>query len=133
VKLNRIRQDLDRAGKGVWCPYVEDVELLIGGSSQQEYANYIRRATKPYQNLIRRDQMPDDKAQEIMVRGAARYLLLGWKNLQDDNGEDIPYSEDKAHELLSDPRLRDLYRFVTDMSNENSLFAEDQEEDDRKN
>lgn len=133
MKLNRIRQDLDKASKGVWLPYVEDVELLIGSTSQQKYQNYIRRATKPYQNLIRRDQMPDDKAREIMVRGAARYLLLDWKNLQNDDGSPLPYSEDAAYAILIDQRFQDLWRFVSDMANENAVFAEKLEEEDRKN
>ena len=56
-------------------------------------------------------------------------MLLGWTGLCDDNGKDIPYSREKAIELLRDPALNDLYDWILAMSANADAFRVDLEEE----
>lgn len=133
AKLSEIQTDAKLEAAGVWIPYMEDIELLIGSTSNPKFEAMQRRLAKPYRRQIRDETIPDPKADELVNKAAARYLLLGWRNLQDEKGKELEYSEAKAFQLLSDRRLRHLRRFVLDMAREEGHFRTHDKEDSAKN
>ena len=50
----------------------------------------------------------------IQTRALAEAVLLGWWNLDDDDGSPIVYSPDAAEKLLADPSLWPFRHFVED-------------------
>lgn len=147
AKLQDLRTDKELSTKGIWVPFVFDIEFLIGRSGTLEYDRTIRELTRPHLHLYKQS-LPQGVIDEITYRAMARHCLLGWRNLDEDvppvsederdgtkirdglyrplaNGlyqEIIPYSEDKAFELLKDPESYDLYRFVVAVSNDQTIY-----------
>lgn len=58
------------------------------------------------------ENIPDDKLFEMVKRAAAKCILLGWKNMDDEDGKPIKYSPEKAYEFFTDENLKDMYKFV---------------------
>lgn len=52
----------------------------------------------------------------LIVRATAEAILLDWRNLDDDQGQPLPYSADNAEKLLADPALWPFRNFVEDVS-----------------
>ena len=71
--------------------------------------------------------------EEISIEAMAHHVLLGWKDIEDDDGNPLEYSPETALELLRDPGLRDLYQFVLTQANERALFRQEVEEESKEN
>ena len=69
----------------------------------------------------------------MLKPAAAKYLLLDWKNVEDANGNPVPYSSEKALEFFNNPALKDLYDFVLEMAGEVGNFLQEQHEESVKN
>ena len=63
----------------------------------------------------------------------AKTILLDWKNIEDANGNIIPYSSEKAAEFFKDPELKDFYDFVVAISENANQYKKDLIESSEKN
>lgn len=138
MDLKHFRTDLDKAKNGVWVNVDPDgdVKIKVARMNNSEYQAYLsellgvsgRRITG---GTLRR--MQDQKTRSEAVRKAlARHVLLDWKGFT-DNGEEVPYSEKKALELLTDPAYQDFYDLVLQSASDEDLFREEEEEEDAGN
>lgn len=123
--LGTIRIDTEASTKGVWVPYIGDIELLIARNGNPKYEEVVARLVQENPDLTRRET-------EIRDRAMAEAILLDWKNVQVD-GEDIPYSVEKAYEFLSDPELKDFHSFVMVHSTTSKAFLKQSRENAEKN
>ena len=53
--------------------------------------------------LQERGALADDE--ELKDQDAAKEVLVGWANIVDDEGEDVPFSDSKLNELLEIPTV----------------------------
>jgi len=60
-------------------------------------------------------------------------ILLGWKGVEDDAGQPIPYSSDTALEWFRDKELWRLWQFVFVQSLEEENFRKEQVREAEKN
>ena len=114
----RLEQD------GVWVPIGEGASLLIARIGNAKYEKYLRKIGRKHLTQIRLTSDPE-LLKELTVQAMARFVLLGWKGL-DENKKPIPYSHKKAEELLTN--YHGLFRTVSELANENTLFQEDEQE-----
>lgn len=77
---------------------------VIGGQSST-IRNYNKRKYQEYQQrqqIAKRkgkdDELSLDEAEELAIENAA-VRLVGWKGIQ-EKGKDVPYSKEKANEIL---------------------------------
>jgi hypothetical protein len=54
----------------------------------------------------------------------AKFVLLDWKNIQDDDNKDVPYSKEMALKWLTEHS--DFYRLVLDLSQDAGLYRDDE-------
>jgi hypothetical protein len=118
AKLKVIRTDPDRMEDGVWRKYIDDVELLIASVNNRGYHDAKDRLLRPHLRQVRAKALSPDEVLEIIKPAVAHHILKGWKNIQDDNGTEIPFSPQTALEFFRDPGLADLYSFVLEVSGE---------------
>lgn len=143
ANLKHLRVDSELALRGIWVPYLMDIELLIARAGTIEYDKTIRELTRP-QLLIYRTNLPQDVIDSITCTAMARHCLLGWRNIDADVEpvleadklpeksyrelpdktwqETVTYSQEEAQKLLSDPTLYDLFRFVLSVANDASIY-----------
>ena len=103
---------------GVWVEIGEGTQLLIARLGNEKYEKYLRKLGRPYLTQLR--YSGDAKLiQKLAIKAMSHHVLLDWKNLQ-EKGKDIPYSHETAERLLTD--YHGLYRVVSEMSQETTLF-----------
>jgi len=129
AKLSSLRSDAQKESEGVWVEWEAGVSLLIARLNNSGFQARVRALTAKHTKRIRAGTFPDEEMEEISKSAMAHHVLLGWKNIEDDDGNALEYSVEKAEELLCEPDLRDLYQFVLTQANERELYRRDVEED----
>lgn len=119
MKLNALKQNVDKEQSGVWVEYEgTEVSFLIARMNNPRYTEKIRKATKVGRGM--RFRKAEDVTDKLVLEAVAETILLDWKGLEDESGKPIPFSTSAAMEILSDPQYRDVYNFIL-------MFASDRE------
>lgn len=133
ARLGAIQTDLNKAIEGVWVNYELDIRLKIARLGNQNYQKYVQQLSRPHLQRMRGKAPNTDLIKEITKQAVSHCILLGWEHIQDDKGKDIPYSPEKALELLSDPRFEDLYMFILEIAQDAELYRQEIQKDSEKN
>lgn len=123
MRLNRFETDKEKEAKGVWVDAGEGLRILVARLGNSEYQRHLQKLGRPHVQRIRNGSINIDIADDISRRAVARHILLGWENLQDNDGSDIEYSEDKAFEILTE--YRDIYEMVLGFANDVEIFRKE--------
>tara|TARA_R110000824_G_scaffold279432_9_gene467633 strand:- start:912 stop:1316 length:405 start_codon:yes stop_codon:yes gene_type:complete len=129
AKLSRLRSDSKKETEGVWVEWEHGVSLLIARLNNPGFQSRVRVLTAKHTKAIRSGSFPDGDMEEVSKSAMAHHVLLGWKNIEDEDGGELAYSAEKALEFLTDPDLRDMYQFVLTQANERDLYRREVEED----
>ena len=127
MKLARIRRS-SASTSGVWWDF-EDNERLEGPHAQHLSLCIAERDNPTYRDALARpsiERRADMRGldgdeylnawQACVTRAMAEGILVGWANIEDDDGNAIDYSADQAEQFLSDEALWQLRQFVLDAS-----------------
>lgn len=129
ASLKALRTDTLLEQEGIWVDYEAGVRVKVARLSNTKFEQALRTASKPHLRQIRSKRAPLDLIENLTREAAARHILLGWENLDDDDGTPIPYSPERALEIFNDPTLHDFYKFVMQISTDSELYRrEDMEE-----
>lgn len=134
MDLRALQTDLNKQENGVWQSIGEDgAALLLAKLPNAKFTARMDALQKPYRALMRSGgRIPSDRAREITAKAIAETVLLGWRGLTQD-GDEIAYSQEKAYELLSDPRYSALADLTVEMARDHATFSPDDVEADAKN
>jgi hypothetical protein len=128
MKLSRIKIDKDKQLDGVWCDTgLDGLRLLVARQGNTRYREYIAQNSKELQIQARHNAIDVRKVDNINKDAAARHILLGWENLQNDDGTPIPYSSEKARELFD--IAPDLYDITMSFAQDMNMFLADAQKD----
>lgn len=105
MKLANMKVDHKVSAEGEWIkniPDMDDLELLVRGQTCPQARVLRAKLLRGLPANIRNnpDGLPPEVVDQIEAQICAEALLLGWRNL-----DDVPYSKEKAIELLNDPDL----------------------------
>ncbi len=116
--------DENKKEEGIWTQYGGS-DFLIGYTGTK-FTKTLNRLRKPHEKAIQRNTVDPDTLSGLYQRAIAETVLLDWKNVQDFEGADVPYSKEMAIEALkSDP---DFFSFVTEFSTEITNFEKEAKE-----
>lgn len=97
--------------------------------NNQKYAKALEAATKPYRRNM--DAMQPEVAERIYRDVFVKTVLKGWSNVQDKDGNAIPYSREAALDLFE--KLPRLYDELNSRAGSIDLFREAQREEEAGN
>lgn len=101
VTNEKVEQD------GVWVDIGDGSKLLVARMYNPRHTAAMRQALAPYK------RRPNDIVpQEILDSMMAKHVLLDWKGIT-ENGEDVPYSVEKAEEYLA---IKDFRALVVEIA-----------------
>ncbi len=124
MKISKIKRDINAVVDGIWVTRViDDLDVKVASTDSRKYTDSLRVALKPYQRNLK--NMENDQFAQIQNKCVAKYILLDWKNLVGDDGVEIPYSSEKALELLNDPEMADFRETILNLSSEQELFRKE--------
>lgn len=124
MKLSKIKKDVAASEAGVWVNKVlDDLDVKICSAGNRKYLDCLRQLMKPYQRSYK--SMDDSVFLEIQNKAISKFILVDWRNLQDEEGNEIPYSSDKAYEILQDPENEEFRKIVVSLSEESEVFRKE--------
>lgn len=88
-----------------------ETTLIIARYDNKAFRKLRSKLLEPYVTARGRKGATEEQAQEVLERCLGETVLLGWEGLMLD-GEEVPYSKEKAIELMKDPRLVDFKEMV---------------------
>lgn len=114
MKLRKV--DTAKVEDGEWVgdiPDMGDLRLKVRGLNnaryrrmQQELVSAVPRSRRRKGRL---DPLENDR---ITGTCLSRTVLLGWENLEGEDGQPVPYSEETAHAYLTDPGYAEFLQAV---------------------
>ena len=119
--------DTKKSEEGRWVEYVPGISVLIARSRNRKALDMM---AKLGQRSLRRIQSGSTEALDSITKQVVAHTIIrGWRGMTDDDGADIPYSPEKALEIISDPRYADFLEFVqTEAGLDDEYRASDMEE-----
>jgi hypothetical protein len=132
ARLDQLRIDRKKAASGVWIGYALGIELKIARIGNPNYVLKLAALASGIRPDLR-GLANSTIMQDLVKQSIAETVLVGWKNLTDDEDKPIKYSGKKALEMLKDPELADLYDFIVEFSTNMENFRKDRLEAAAKN
>lgn len=136
--FNDFETDRKAETEGVWVEYSENKDGTVCAfkvsrmaKSNKKYAKALERATKPVRRQIELKTLKDEKAEDLFLQVFVETILLDWKNVQTRDGSEIPFTKEKALEVMT--ALPDLYDDLQEKAKEMSLFRQEVLEEEAKN
>jgi hypothetical protein len=130
--LDAFASDLNKEENGVWTK-IGDMEWLIARAGNENW----KKLNKKLENQIyggfgrKKDKRNSEKDADILIQCLAYTAVLGWKNVT-LKGKEVPFSNDKAYEILSDKRFKELTDEVLSISLDAERFMEEEIVEDEK-
>jgi hypothetical protein len=125
MKISAFKTDRQRENEGVWVAIGDGARVKVARFNNERYKQTFLEVSKPYKVQVRTGTLQEEVAQGILRDCFARAILLDWEGLQDDEGNDIPYSEEAAKELLAIP---DFMSMIEDFANSRELYRREAQE-----
>jgi len=109
------------------------IEFTIAraGGSNTRFDKVFEVKTKPYKRMIQADSLPPEIGKRIMRETFAETVILGWNNVQDQDGEFIEFTKKNCESYME--MLPDLFTDIQVQANKQSLFRVMALEEDAKN
>lgn len=134
MKLSAYVTDGDKELNGVW--YALDHmppgkrgfgEVKVARINNKRFNQKLRemQAAATVRGVKRGVQSDED-----WVEIYAETILMDWRNFEDDEGEDLPYSQEAAKKALAN---KDFFRDITTIAKTMEAYRVDQREEDVKN
>ena len=124
MEFNNYKVDSAKSEDGVWMEH-DGAKFLVARFGNPRFVNYLEKLRRPYERVIANGTISNDKLTELGVKAMAEYILLDWKGLT-VNGKDIPYSKEKALELLSIPEAEEFRNLISNLSQDVEQYREEQ-------
>lgn len=132
--------DVDLEKKGVTVKITEAESVTVAAFGNENHAKILERLKKPYKQQYRKGTVDEKVDEDIHVRAMSQAVLLGWEGIKDKLklfGDDpealVPYSQDNAYKLLSEPRMKRFKGLIVELAASTETYKKQEEEDAVKN
>lgn len=133
AKLQTVKENKQREAKGVWVAYEIGIEFKVARMGNPKFQAKVRELSAPHIKQIRNGELPQAKMEAIQMEAVAETILVGWRNIEDDDGKALRYSVKRAKEILADEELRDIYDFILSEAGNQANYAVEVAEESVKN
>ena len=132
-------KQLEKTGIDLQFGFVErdgqqvPVEITIAraGGANTRFDKVFEHKTKPYKRMIQTDSLDPEIGKKIMRETYAETVILGWKNVQDIEGEFLDFTQKNVLSIME--QLPDLFQEIQVNANKAALFRVVVNEADAKN
>lgn len=93
------------------------------GPANKRWLKKFDRLSKPHRRAAQVGALSPEKGREIMVKSLAGTVVLDWRNVEDRDGNPLPFSEENCIKLLTD--LPDLYADLVEQAQTAELYKDE--------
>ena len=108
ASIERIKTDEAKEINGVWVDYVLGIRIKVARSRNPKYQEELRNLVDPKTKDVRDEKLDAKVFANLLNTVRARTILLGWENIDDKDGNPIPYSVGQSEKFFADPELKDF-------------------------
>lgn len=105
-----MKVDADKVEGGDWIgkiPELDDVRLKVRGLQNAQFRRMQSRLLDAVPRSKRQGGRVDpEEMDRITSTCLAATVLIDWSGIEGEDGQPLPYSREKASELLTDPNFR---------------------------
>lgn len=105
--------------------------IARAGGGNVAFAKVMEAKMKPYRRQLQTDTLDPKVAERILREVYAEAVILGWENVQDEDGNEMEFSVENCIKLLTD--LPELYLEIQQSSQKTALYRQMVREADAKN
>lgn len=131
-KLKKMQVDPETRETGAWVDLFEDesgmFRVRVRPSSTPGFVAFLQKQAKRSQAVLNQNKRFEADAHELMRRepvireAVIRHLLAGWEGLQDEEGNEIPFSTETALELLNNADSQPLVDAIATAAADSANF-----------
>jgi hypothetical protein len=107
------------------------IRVARAGGANNAYTKRMEARVKPYRRQIQNETMETALVERLVKEVYAETVILGWENVEDENGNDMDFTVENCIKLFDD--LPDLFRDIQEQSQRAALFRAEVREVDAKN
>lgn len=122
MELNTLKTHVDSNENGAWFTF-GDAKLKIARWMNNGHAQYLREAYATNKRALEQNTMTDKEAQLLLAKQWT-FILTDWEGLT-ENGDEIPYSEEKVIELVTAGIYVDLLRDIKEVADDEMNYREE--------
>lgn len=122
--------DVDKENNGVPISYEPNEDgtvptFFIARMGTKKYQKVLRNILKPIKRRLDLGTVSDEEQQAYFKKAFIKGCMKGWKHIQNEKGEEIPFSESNASDLLD--QLPHLYDDLVEQSGKHSNYKTEEE------
>ena len=118
---SKFKTDENAETNGVWVDIGDGASVKVARLGNPNHEKIMERLRKPYRGILRTGgSLPDSVSTDIAIKGIVDSILLDWDGFQDENGKDLPYSQEAADKLLRE--MKDFRELVAFLATEQETF-----------
>jgi len=108
------KTNTDLEKNGVWFD-LGDCRFLLKrfGGANRDLSKVMAKVFKPVAHLVEKDLLPDEVDSKLTAKAFVEACLVDWEGVEID-GEEVPFSKEKAIELMVE--LPDLMQTLLECS-----------------
>jgi len=108
MDIGEVIADESLEEQGVWIPFRDGAEFLVGYAGRKKYRDKLGRASARARRMNRGRDLSAAEIDQVTVQAMVGTVLLGWKNITKE-GQPFEYTEENARWwLLASAELRDF-------------------------
>jgi hypothetical protein len=108
-----------------------EITIARAGGANKQYSKTLEHKTKPYRRMIQAGTMDQKVGEQIMREVYAETVILGWKNVEDEDGNELEFTKENVVKVLND--LPDLFRDIQEQANSLAVFRQESLDEEAKN
>jgi hypothetical protein len=124
--LSRYKTDTSLENDGVEVDFGDGVSVTVRRMNNKSAQELRRKLEKPY---ARMRETPDSVSENILNRVLAEAVVVGWKGVTDENGNELPFSPANAMKIFENPELRDFKEDIAMASMQRETFKAQADEE----
>lgn len=134
LSISKYRKQAKREVEGVWRDY-EGCKLLIAYIDNPAYRDKVRELSRQYINDLQKGgDMAVAAIKKIRTQATAEHILLGWEDVTDESGTNVPYTVAQVIAYFDDSDFGSkFFQDVVVLANEQKNFTDDVTEQALKN
>jgi len=125
--IQQFQSDDEKMQKGAWVAFGDPSDPIVFRilPFMPSYKRYLANLDPAERQLAREGRLSSVRSLEIAQHAIAECVIQEWQNMQDlVDGEvvDVPYSKEKALEILRNPRYEELHEFLVEQARGKEAF-----------
>ncbi len=130
VRISKLKRDLNDIAE---VEYESGIFVSLRHMPNPDYDAFMSKLKKPIVRKIRKGTLSDEEHTLITMEAMANAVVTGWRGIEDDDDQEVPFTPEKCFEYFKDPELYDFYQFCRTESVDIANYAKEDEDDATKN